>query len=290
MPFQVISPMLMNIDGSDFNEAVKNFVKLNRHLNINELILTDQINNMRANIRYYNKGGRNKAGINLYPTTSRVISTIPGTSMSMMGGPIVGSPIISGISSNDPNAPFPLMPGFGQPSAMVGPNGLVRRIEPVVPVTLDGRPLSSIQPMMGVSSANIVGVSSRGPIIRPGIVAPMIPPTPITFAPASTVSSTTVMWVDNTDNKVAFSDEIEKAYSNVTNKNIKTKVVVKGLITSLPTIDVNLEFEKDLCKVTYAQPGGGIFEINIKRKGPASPNYKLMVMSTPRIVGPLPRF
>lgn len=289
MPFQVISPMLMNVDGSDFNEAVKNFIKLNRHMNINELILTDQINNMRANIRYYNKGGRHKAGIRLQPTTARVISTLPGTSIGVMGGPIMGGPIVAGISSNDPNAPFPLMPAFGQPSAVVGPNGLVRKIEPVVPVTLDGKPLSSIQPVMGISPGNIVGVSSTGPIIRPGIVTPMLPPTPITFAPASTVQSSTVMWVDNTDNKVAFSDEIEKAYSNLKNKSVKTKVVVRGLITSLPTTDVNLEFENDLCKVSYAQPGG-MFETTIKRKGPASSNYKVMIASTPRIVGPLPRF
>lgn len=286
MPFQVISPMLMNVDGSDFNEAVKNFIKLNRHMNINELILTDQINNMRANIRYYNKGGRHKAGIRLQPTTARVINTLPGTSIGVMGGPIV-----TGISSNDPNAPFPLTHGFGHPTAVVGPNGLVRKVEPVVPVTLDGKPLSSIKPMMGVSPANIVGVSAKGPIIKPGIMAPIFPPTSITFAPASSVTSTTGMWVDNTDNKVAFSDEIEKSYSNIKNKNVKTKIVVRGLITSLPpNTDVNLEFENDLCKVSYAQPGGGMFETTIKRKGSESPGYKVMIAATPNIVGPYPRF
>ena len=268
MPFQVISPMLMNVDGSDFNEAVKNFVKLNRHLHINDLILTDQINNMRANIRYYNRGGRNKAGIRLYPTTDRVITPLPGTSMSVISNGTI----------------------FGQPSALVGTDGEVRPIEPVVPLTLDGKPLSSIKPMFGVAPSSLMGVSARGPIMRPTIVAPMIPPTPVIFGPAP-ATSTSVEWVDNTDNKVAFSDEIEKAYANIKNKSAKTTVVVKDLIKSLPPgTNVNLEFENDICKVSYTQPTGGLFETHIKRKGPASSGVKIMVAATPRLVGPFPRF
>ncbi len=269
MPFQVISPMLMNVDGSDFNEAVKNFVKLNRHLHINDLILTDQINNMRANIRYYNRGGRNKAGIRLYPTTDRVITPLPGTSMSVIS-----------------NGTF----GFGQPSALVGKNGQIHPIEQVVPLTLDGQTLSNTAPIIGVTPSSLMGVGARGPIMRPTIVAPMIPPTPVIFGPAP-ATSTSVEWVDNTDNKVPFSDEIEKAYANVRNKNVKTTVVVRDLIKSLPPgTNVNLEFENDICKVSYTQPTGGLFETHIKRKGPSSSGVKIMVAATPRLIGPLPRF
>jgi len=281
MPFQVISPMLMNVDGSDFNEAVKNFIKLNRHMNINELILTDQINNMRANIRYYNKGGRHKAGIRLQPTTARVISTLPGSSVGIV------SPLTVGVSSNDPFAPFPLVPGFARPSAVIGPNGEIRDIKPVVPVTLDGKPLSSIKPVLGVTSGSVIGVGANGPILRPGLVAPMIPPTPIAFAPASSV--TTVEWVDSTGKKFEDSDTIEKHYANIKDKKIATTVIVN--LTKVN--NVTIEFSENKCKLSYMQHGALVptkIEIELSRKGPTSPNYKVMVAASPTVIGPLPRW
>ena len=276
MPFQVISPMLMNVDGSDFNEAVKNFIKLNRHLNINELILTDQINNMRANIRYYNRGGRHKAGIRLQPTTSRVISTFPGSSVGIV------SPLTVGVSSNDPFAPFPLVPGFARPSAVIGPNGEIRDINPVVPVTLDGKPLSSIQPVLGVTRSNIMGVGASGPILRPGIVAPMIPPTPIAFAPASSV--TTVEWVDSTGKKFEDSNIVEKEYAKLKDKNITVE------IKSPNWSNGKCEFSGNKCKLSYTPTGTtNLSQIELTRKGPASPNYKVMVAASPTVIGPIPR-
>lgn len=277
MPFQVISPMLMNVDGSDFNEAVKNFIKLNRHMNINELILTDQINNMRANIRYYNKGGRHKAGIRLQPTTARVISTLPSSSIGLV------SPLTVGVSSNDPFAPFPLAPGLARPSAVIGPNGEIRDINPVIPVTLDGKPLSSIKPVLGVTSGSVIGVGANGPILRPGIVAPMIPPTPIAFAPASSV--TTVEWVDSAGKKHEDSELIEKEYAKLKDKNITVSVTLSKLGSG------SCVFSGNKCTLSYTQPGNPVpVSIELTRKGPTTPNYKVMVAASPTVIGPLPRW
>ncbi len=281
MPFQVISPMLMNVDGSDFNEAVKNFVKLNRHLQISDLILTDQINNMRANIRYYNRGGRNKAGIRLYPTTERVITSFPGSPIGMIGAPggLIGSPVV-GISSNDPNAPFPLGPTFGQPSAVVRSDGSVVGIKPVVPVPVSG---SFPKRVMAVPSSSIIGVDARGPVAV-GPAFPIFPPTPVTFQSPSTV----VEWVDNKGDKFKESDVIETAYANIKDKKVATTVMVNFKEVN----DVKLEFTENKCKFVLKvsdAPAATSAPYELTRKGPTQPNYRVGVALMPNVVGPFPR-
>ena len=282
MPFQVISPMLMNVDGSDFNEAVKNFVKLNRHLQISDLILTDQINNMRANIRYYNRGGRNKAGIRLYPTTERVITSFPGSPIGMIGAPggLIGSPVV-GISSNDPNAPFPIGPTFGQPSAVVRSDGSVVGIKPVVPVPVSG---SFPKPVMAVPSSSIIGVGARGPVAV-GPAFPIFPPTPVTFQSPSTV----VEWVDSKGDKFKESDVIETAYANIKDKKVATTVMVNFKEVN----DVKLEFTENKCKYSFTQrttAGPMRFTGELTRKGPTQPTYKMAAVVRPNVVGPIPRW
>ncbi len=279
MPFQVISPMLMNVDGSDFNEAVKNFVKLNRHLNINELILTDQINNMRANIRYYNKGGRNKAGIRLEPTTSRIISTIPGTNIGIV------TPATIGPNLSDPSMPFTLSPSFGTAKAIIGPNGEIHNINPVVPVTTDGKP---IRPMVGISPNNILGIGASGPIITGTPIMPLIPPTPVTFRDASTISSG-IEWVDDKDTKYNHSDIIEKAYQTLpTNKIGNVRVTIPSGADSRDEIVGTAQFINDkTCIVKYTSTSGSEITTILTRKG-SKP--RLMVGVNPRIVGVMPRW
>lgn len=271
MPFQVISPMLMNVDGSDFHQAVKNFVKLNRHLHINELILTDHVNNMRANIHYYNRNGRHKAGISLHPTPYNVINTFAG-----------------------------------QPSAIIEPNGAVRNIQPVVPVTLDGKPLNQIAPMFGVTPSNIMAIGANGPIIRNGMVGPShmmgmninnsvirpvspmfgsVVPTPITFAPASTTNA--VEWVDSNGTKVQYSDEIEKEYANLNDKKKPVYIQVRNMPEY--AVIVELSFSENKCQIIYYASGPVLKTIDTTRKGPTS-NYKMMVGVTPQFVGPMPQF
>ena len=58
----------MSINGDSFKEAIKNFVTLNHRLDINKIIITDQQNHMEATLKYFKHDGRNKVGINVYPT------------------------------------------------------------------------------------------------------------------------------------------------------------------------------------------------------------------------------
>lgn len=67
MIFQVLSPFVYTIDADSIYEAIKNIVKIKRHMNINQLIITDRIRNMKATMKYYKHDGRNKVGINVYP-------------------------------------------------------------------------------------------------------------------------------------------------------------------------------------------------------------------------------
>ncbi len=277
MPFQVISPMLMNLDGSDFTEAVKNFVKLNRHLNINELILTDQIDYMRANIHYYNNGGRNKASIRMRPTTSRVIRSIPGTSMSFVDPTLNRVSAVTNTLNSGIFGPVMSYGPFGTPSAVIGPDNAVREIAPVVPVSAStGQP---IRPMIGVPRSNIIGVGARGPLVAPGFGVPMYPG-PVTFAPASTL----IEWVDSTGKKFEDSEIIEKAYANIKDKTVTTRVTVD--FTKVK--DVMLEFTENKCKFTYIQPGPMPMSVTgeLTRKGPSTP--RIMVAASPRMIGPLP--
>jgi hypothetical protein len=106
MSFRIIHPVAMPIDGSNFSEAVKNYIKLNRFMNIEQIILSDQYNHMKANVRYYNDNNRRKASIQLMPINPAAI------------------PSIIGFRSNDPNARYP--GGFVVgPSSIGGPAGIV---------------------------------------------------------------------------------------------------------------------------------------------------------------------
>jgi len=65
--YQVVSPVVMAIDGNTFKDAVKRFVKLNYALNLSNIIITDQSRHMRANFNYFRQDGRRRVGINMYP-------------------------------------------------------------------------------------------------------------------------------------------------------------------------------------------------------------------------------
>lgn len=135
MSFQVISPVFMQVDGSNFNEAIKNFTKLHHNLAINQLILNDQLSNlnMYANIRYYNLNGRSKASISMVPTTASTIvaaqSLLP--------------PTINGFTSTLPStstANASILPIH--PAGIVNPMGAIANIKPVYPIGTDGKPIT----------------------------------------------------------------------------------------------------------------------------------------------------
>lgn len=70
MIYQVVSPVVMTIDGDSFKDAVKNFVKLNYSMNLANIIITDQYRTkyMKADLNYYSEGSKSKVGINLIAT------------------------------------------------------------------------------------------------------------------------------------------------------------------------------------------------------------------------------
>ena len=68
MLYTVLHPMYMQLDSPNFNQAIKNYVKMNRDINITNLILQDRMNTMKqANLRYYKKNGKKKANISIMP-------------------------------------------------------------------------------------------------------------------------------------------------------------------------------------------------------------------------------
>ena len=79
MSYRVVYPVAMPIDANDFREAVKKFIKLNHFMNIEQMILTDQYNHMRANIKYYDADRRRKASIQLVPMDAAAVAAFPHT-------------------------------------------------------------------------------------------------------------------------------------------------------------------------------------------------------------------
>jgi len=68
MSFQIVYPIPMTISADSFKDAVKQYVKLNYDVNVANLIITDQYRYMKANLKYYKQGPKDKVGISLYPT------------------------------------------------------------------------------------------------------------------------------------------------------------------------------------------------------------------------------
>lgn len=96
--YQVLSPIVMSINGDSFKEAIKNFVKLNHRLDINKIIITDQQNHMEATLKYFKHDGRNKVGINYYPAHESILLGLgiypsvglPVANVTLPTGPFVG--------------------------------------------------------------------------------------------------------------------------------------------------------------------------------------------------------
>ncbi len=132
MSYRIVYPVAMPIDANDFREAVKKFIKLNHFMNIEQIVLTDQYNHMKANVKYYDADRRRKASIQLLPMDAAAVATFPG---------------IVGFSSNNPKAPYP-NPGLSfavGPSSIGGPAGI---ISPAGPLMVE-RPAMIGSPMMG---------------------------------------------------------------------------------------------------------------------------------------------
>ena len=70
MKFSIVYPYTSMIDADSFKEAIKQYVKINRNININQMILTDRMNHVNAELNYYRQNNVDKVGINMYPISS----------------------------------------------------------------------------------------------------------------------------------------------------------------------------------------------------------------------------
>jgi len=120
MIYKIISPFVTNIDGDNFKEAIKNFVKINYNATINQMILQDQMNHYKVKLKYYKENNKNKVGITAYPYNynnvylQQPIITAPGiisTNNVYLQQPIITNPIITApgmISTNQNGAVIPI--------------------------------------------------------------------------------------------------------------------------------------------------------------------------------------
>jgi hypothetical protein len=77
MIYQIVSPFTDTIYGDSFKEAIKNYIKVNRNVNVSQMIVTDQTNHIQAYMKYYQQDGRNRVGINMYPISNPFLNTPP---------------------------------------------------------------------------------------------------------------------------------------------------------------------------------------------------------------------
>jgi hypothetical protein len=97
MIYQIVSPVYASIQGDSFKEAVKNYVKFNRNLDITNLIIKDQADHQwEARLRYYMQNEKNKVGIDVYPYTN---VSIPVVAPVVAAAPVITGPVVSAPNS-----------------------------------------------------------------------------------------------------------------------------------------------------------------------------------------------
>ena len=145
--FQIVHPIVTTINGDSFKEAIKNFVKLNHRLNLNEMIITDQNNYYTATWKKIKHDGRNKVGIDYYPTPSTVITSLGFPTLGMGLG--LGLPVSNVIVPDGP---------IVGPGHDVGPivGQVVSPLSPVLPVTpvITNRDNTELQQVMVIASTS----------------------------------------------------------------------------------------------------------------------------------------
>jgi hypothetical protein len=65
--FKIVYPVQTNIYGSNFSEAIKNYVKVQNDVNLTNLIIQNNNLYQQAYINYIKKNGRKIAKINTFP-------------------------------------------------------------------------------------------------------------------------------------------------------------------------------------------------------------------------------
>jgi hypothetical protein len=81
--YQVVYPFLYSISANNFNEAVKNFTKMHRHMNLSNIIVSDQLNHRRFKLKYFRQKNKDKVGFNAYPYNSNIVVLPDGNAISL---------------------------------------------------------------------------------------------------------------------------------------------------------------------------------------------------------------
>ena len=79
--YHVLSPTVVTISADSLNNAIKNYVRLNRNLKVSHMIIRDRQNHYKARMKYFRQRNIDKVGINIYPlpTNTPTIPTIVPT-------------------------------------------------------------------------------------------------------------------------------------------------------------------------------------------------------------------
>lgn len=73
MKYSIVYPYPALIDADSFKDAIKQYIKVQHNININQMILTDRMNHVNAELNYFKKNNVDKVGINMYPISSNYI-------------------------------------------------------------------------------------------------------------------------------------------------------------------------------------------------------------------------
>ena len=73
MIFNIVHPFMLPIHAVSLNEGIKDFVKIHRFLEINDMIVQDRDKMFKANMKYLKNDTRNKVGIDIVPYSGPII-------------------------------------------------------------------------------------------------------------------------------------------------------------------------------------------------------------------------
>jgi hypothetical protein len=215
MSYRIVYPVAMPIDGNDFRDAVKRFIKLNHFMNIEQIILTDQYNHMKANVRYYDNANRRKASIQLVPIDAGAV------------------PAVVGFSSTDPKAAYPAF-AVG-PSRIGDPAGILSP----APVMVGG-PAMIGGPVIGgpVVGGPVIG----GPVIGGPMIAPIGGPavSGVIYGARPVDTSTEIIRIDDINTKLTATTKDGKTFEilKIEKINNQYKVTGSGGKTSIIKTDI----------------------------------------------------
>jgi hypothetical protein len=162
MLYQIVSPIVTDINGDSFKEALKNYLKINHNISITNLIIKDRERYYEAKLRYYKQNQKNKVGIDVYPYPTL---ELPNKQIVPLVNPY--NPVVNRVSPINPFVPVI--------------NPIVPVINPIVPVM---RPSPMISPFVS-------------PYARPPPVIPVIGPAVINNKPIYTEKGSSVIATDS---------------------------------------------------------------------------------------------